>query len=259
MSWQPIDWYDTPRYYDLIFDADTTLEADFLEQALETYGETRGRRVLEPACGSGRLVVELARRGYDVMGYDLSRPMLDYAGARLEQAGLSARLELGALEEYAPPGRYDLAHCLVSTFKYVATEAGARAHLERVARALKVGGIYVLGFHLSDYDMQSRMRERWTASEGGTEVVCNIQSWPPERRRRRERTRSRLVVQEGGKELRSETEWWFRTYDAAQARRLLASVPAFELVALHDFNYELDYTRELDDSQLDCLFVLRRV
>jgi hypothetical protein len=107
--------------------------------------------------------------------------------------------------------------------------------------------------------MTSRMRERWTASEGQTEVVCNIQSWPPERRRRRERIRSRLVVHEGKEELRSETEWWFRTYDAAQARRLLSSVPAFELVALHDFTYEFDYTRELDDSQLDCLFVLRRV
>ena len=259
MSWQTIDWYDTPRYYDLIFDADTALEADFLEQALATYGRSRGRRVLEPACGSGRLVLELARRGYDVTGYDLSRPMLDYAQGRLDRAGLAARLELGALEDYTPPGRYDLAHCLVSTFKYVSTEAGARAHLEHVARALRVGGLYVLGFHLSDYSTTSRMRERWTAREGQTEVVCNIQSWPPERRRRRERIRSRLVVHEGEEELRSETEWWFRTYDAAQAKRLLSSVPAFELVALHDFTYEFDYTRELDDSQLDCLFVLRRV
>jgi SAM-dependent methyltransferase len=264
MSWQTIDWYDTPRYYDLIFDADTKKEADFLEAALEHYGETRGKRVLEPACGSGRLVIELARRGYDVSGYDLSEPMLDYARARLDeqrsnsQDSRKVRLEVGALESFEPRGRYDLAHCLVSTFKYVRDEAGARSHLEHVAAALKPGGIYVLGFHLSEYDSTKRVRERWTAGDDSCEVVCNIQSWPPERKLRRERIRSRLVVDEAGSELRSETEWWFRTYDAAQVKRLFKSVPALELLAVHDFGYELDFTRQLDDSQLDCLFILRR-
>lgn len=258
MSFQAIDWYDTPRYYDLIFDADTAHEADFLEAALERYGRPGRRRVLEPACGSGRLVAELARRGYSVRGYDLSRPMLDYGRARLEAAGLRARLEQGALETHAPRGRYELAHCLVSTFKYVRDEAGARAHLEQVARVLVPGGLYILGFHLTDYDAVAKQRERWTAREGETRVVCNIQSWPPEPRRRRERIRSRLVVREGRRELRNETEWWFRTYDAAQVRRLFRSVPALELVALHDFTYDLDFTRELDDTQQDCLFVLRR-
>ncbi|MCB9914980.1 MAG: class I SAM-dependent methyltransferase [Planctomycetes bacterium] len=258
MSWQAIDWYDTPRYYDLIFDADTGVEADFLEAAAERYGKRGRRRVLEPACGSGRHVVELARRGWSVTGYDLSQPMLDYARERLDAAGLDARLALGALESYAPPGRYELAHCLVSTFKYVMDEAGARAHLEHVARALVPGGVYLLGFHLSDYDRAKRARERWTAREGRTEVVCNIQSWPPERGTRRERVRSRLAVREGRRELRSETEWWFRTYDARQARRLFASVPALELVAVHDFTYDLDYVRELDDTQEDCMFVLRK-
>ncbi len=259
MTWKTIDWYDTPRYYDLIFDTDTDKEADFLEAALARYGRTRGKRVLEPACGSGRLVTELSQRGFKVTGYDLSQPMLDYAKQQLDAKGLEARLALGALESYEPPGRYDLAHCLVSTFKYVADEAGARSHLEHVAAALKVGGIYVLGFHLSDYESTKCVRERWTAKQGTTEVVCNIQSWPPERKPRRERVRSRLVVKQRGRELRSETEWWFRTYNAAQVRRLFRSVPALELVAVHDFMCELDYTRELDDSQLDCMFVLRRV
>jgi len=88
--------------------------------------------------------------------------------------------------------------------------------------------------------------------------VCNIQSWPPDRRRRAERVRSRLVVNERGREKRSETEWTFRTYDARQVRRLFRSVPALELVAVHDMVYDIDWTRELDDTQLDCVFVLRR-
>ena len=59
-----LDWYDTPRYYDLVFDADTRREADFLEtmHARHARRSKPGRRVLEPACGSGRLLVEMARR-----------------------------------------------------------------------------------------------------------------------------------------------------------------------------------------------------
>lgn len=32
------DWYDSPRYYDLIFDEDTVNEADFLEAMMWEYG-----------------------------------------------------------------------------------------------------------------------------------------------------------------------------------------------------------------------------
>ena len=257
-SFELLDWYDTPRYYDLVFDVDTGREADFLEAASARYGRPRGRRVLEPACGSGRLVVELARRGWNVTGFDLSEPMLDYAEQRLARRGLEARLEVGRLEAMKHGPRFDLVHCLVSTFKYVPDEAGARTHLEGVARALRPGGIYVLGFHLSEYDNSSRVRERWVVERGRTKVVCNIQSWPPDRRQRAERVRSRLVVSERGREKRSETEWTFRTYNASQVRRLFRSVPALELVAVHDMVYDIDWTRELDDTQLDCVFVLRR-
>ncbi len=260
MPFTETDWYDTPRYYDLVFDSSTAVEADFLEDAQAWYGRTRGRRVLEPACGSGRLVLELARRGWKVTGFDRSAAMLAYARERLDGEGLEARLDERRMESFRyREGFFDLAHCLVSTFKYLLDEGSARSHLECVARALKPGGIYVLGFHLSEYGTTSRARERWVVEEGSCRVVCNIQSWPPDRKQRREEVRSRLVVSEEGRERRSETNWSFRTYDARQVRRLFRSVPALELVAVHDFNHNLDETIELDGSQLDCVFILRRV
>ena len=70
--------------------------------------------------------------------------------------------------------------------------------------------------------------------------------------------RSRLVVHERGVEKRTETEWSFRTYDAAQARRLLGSVPELELVAVYDFSYDLTAPVELDDEGLDKVLILRR-
>ena len=60
-------------------------EADLVDALLREQG---GRRVLDAGCGTGRVAIELAARGYDVAGVDLDAGMLD-AGPR---QGARARL-----------------------------------------------------------------------------------------------------------------------------------------------------------------------
>ncbi len=182
--------------------------------------------------------------------------MLSYAKRRVRR--LSAQLLRAQLEQFNVPGRFDLAHCLVGTFKYLLTEHDARRHLKSVAGALRSGGIYVLGLHLTDYASTSRTRERWVGERRGTRVVCNIQGWPPDRRKRLERVRSRLEIQEKRTRRRIESNWLFRTYDARQMRRLLRSVPALEHVATYDFWYDIAAERELSEDLSDCVLILRR-
>lgn len=251
-----IDWYDLPRYYDIVFDDGTRAEATFLESMLERYGMARSRRVLEPACGSGRLVGELAARGFAVTGFDKNRAMLDFAAQRLARRRLRARLVAADLARFSFREHFDLAHCLVSTFKYLTTEDAARAHLHAVARALSPRGIYVLGLHLTDYDSERRSRERWVARRDGVTVVCNTQVWPADRKARLEPVRTRLAVRTGARTARYETHWSFRTYDARELRALLARVPELEHVATYDFTYSKE--RELSDDQLDCVLILRK-
>jgi len=87
-------------------------------------------------------------------------------------------------------------------------------------------------------------------------VVCNLQSWPADRRRRRERMRSRITTVRRGVVERMETSWEFRTYDEAELARLVGAVRELELVATHDFSHDLD--RPVHPDQLDRLLVLRR-
>src|SRR2546430_1794883 len=67
-------WYDHPEYYDIAFQVYTEREADFIEAACRKYCPFNARRLLEPACGTGRLVTALAARGYEVTGFDFSEP-----------------------------------------------------------------------------------------------------------------------------------------------------------------------------------------
>ncbi|MFT5292002.1 MAG: SAM-dependent methyltransferase [Planctomycetota bacterium] len=265
-SFNDVDWYASPHYYDIVFDDETELEVNFLEAIFARHATLEGRslqRVLEPACGSGRLMLEFARRGWKTTGFDLSEDMLAYARKRFKEEklttrGLKKRLFAARLEDFPVSETYELAHCLVSTFKYVQTEEGARSHLERVAKSLLPGGLYVLGLHLTEYANDRPERERWVGTRDGTRVVCNIQGWPADKRARTERIRSRLAIEEQGRKHRMETNWTFRTYDARQLRRLISSVPAFEHVQTYDFGLSLEEPRALNDEQLDCLLVLRK-
>ncbi|CAN5705332.1 class I SAM-dependent methyltransferase [soil metagenome] len=257
------DWYDTPLYYDIIFDADTEREADFLETIMQRHGKGKSKstlRILEPACGSGRLITAMAKRGHEVHGFDLNANMLDYAESRLKQDKLSARLWLDRLENFKMPTTklYDFAHCLVSTFKYVLEEAGTISHLQHVARSLRKGGLYVLGLHLTDYAAQRPEHERWLGERDGIHVICNTHTWPPNRKARTEDLRTRLKITRDGQTWIQETRWQFRTYSSAELKQLLQAVPEFECVACHDFNYDLAEERKIDDKQADLILVLRR-
>jgi len=254
-----IDWYDVPRLYDVVFDVGTAQEADFLEAAAQKYGTSDGRRVLEPACGTGRLVAELARRGWTARGFDRNRNMLAYARKRLATTGVRASLAVGDMARFEVARPFDLAHCLVSTFKYLLDEDSARSHLECVARALRPGGIYVLGLHLTDYGRMVDERERWVEQRGGSTVTSDMHVGPPDRRTRLEPVRNRLTEKSARVERHYESRWDFRTYSAREVEALIRSVPALEIAAVHDFDYDMARPRRLRDERLDKVLVLRRV
>lgn len=258
MRYEVGDWYDEPALYDMVFDSETEREAAFLEAMHRRHGVATGRTCLEPACGTGRLVAAMAARGYRVHGFDQNPTTLRYARNRLRRRRLGANLTRQALDRFRLATRVDLAHCLVSTFKYLRDETAARGHLQAVADVLRPGGVYVLGLHLSEYASEQCSRERWVVRRGSVRVVCNIQTWPPNRRRRRERVRSRLTVEGPHGCRRLETRWWFRTYDARQIRRLIGAVPSLEHVATYDFDYDADRPGSLDGGRLDVVLILRR-
>jgi len=259
MATEHRDWYDTPLYYDIVFDDGTKQEADFLEAACARYAG-KGKRLLEPACGSGRLALEMAQRGWDVSGFDGNANMIAFAKERM--GGLKARLWEDWMQSFSLPkgvkSGFDMAHCLVSTFKYLHSEKDAAECLRRVAASLRKGGVFFLGLHLSSYLADKEEHERWVASRGPIKVICNTHTWPADKKTRLESLRTRLQINDAGRTHTQETRWQFRTYNAAQLKALLRKVPEFEFVECYDFTYDLNEPRKLDDSYADVLLVLRK-
>ena len=258
MSVITANWYDCPQYYDLAFRSETRPEADFIEAACRKYCAFPVRQLLEPACGTGRLVAELARRGYRMTGFDLSRAVVGLPAPAAGPPQAPGHGLPGRHGGFPLPRPVDAAYCTFDSFRHLLTEQDARRHLQCVADSLRPGGIYILGFHLLPPDASEECTERWTERSGNTQVTVTLRVLATDRRRRLETIRISLLVRRGAKELRVRDEFPLRLYTAAQFRRLLAQVPAFELCDVYDFWYEIDTPLQLNDEISDTVFILRK-
>ena len=86
--------------YDLIapiYDAvnseiDYSAWADFIDAVCKRECKERPSLVLDLGCGTGSMTLELARRGYDMTGVDISPQMLDVARERAEADGFNSEI-----------------------------------------------------------------------------------------------------------------------------------------------------------------------
>ncbi len=253
-----VNSYDYPQYYDIAFQAYTRREADFIEAACRKYCPFDARRFLEPACGSGRLITELAARRYQVTGFDLSQPALSYLRRRLARRRLHAETFQAEMSDFCLDRPVDAAYCTVSTFRHLLTEQAARGHLRCIVGSLRPGGIYILGLHLLPLGIDKEDTERWTQRRGDTKVTVTLRLLRTDRRRRIGDVQVCLMARRRSKELRLQHAFQLRTYTPRQFRRLLDSVPLLELCDVYDFRYDIEQPIALNGETAYSVFVLRR-
>ena len=131
-----------------------------------------GARVLDAGCGTGRVAIELAHRGYDVVGVDLDPSML-------EQARLAApEMEWveADLTSFAVASPVDLAVLAGNVMIFIA-EGTEQLVLDRVASVVRPGGLVVAGFSLGRLPLE---RYDECATSAGLELVDRFGTWDRE-------------------------------------------------------------------------------
>jgi len=231
----PRSFYDCPQWYDIVHEKGTAAEVTRLERVSREFG-TGGRDWLEPACGTGRFLRVLARRGYRVVGYDLHPPMLAYARRRLAACRHAEVLEAD-MAAFRRPRAFDFAFNLINTFRHLPDDAAALAHLNNTARSLKPGGVYLLGIDVVDYDDPQPGEEVWNARRGPCRVRHVMLSIPPDRRDRRERIINHLIVDRPSGRECFESHYDLRSYSLGEWIDLL-DASELECIATFDFEWQ---------------------
>jgi SAM-dependent methyltransferase len=153
--------------YDQFLAERTPVEIDQLE-ALLAIGPPR--RILDLPCGQGRHAIELASRGYDVTGVDLSPFMLKVAEERARAAGVRARWLAGDMRAPIAGEKFDVVLNLFTSLGYFADAADDRRVVSAAAAMLVPEGRFVLEM-INGERVMARFQEREWFTVGQTAVV----------------------------------------------------------------------------------------
>jgi SAM-dependent methyltransferase len=117
-------------------------EADLIESLLREAG---GSRILDAGCGTGRVAIELAARGFSVVGIDLDEDMLATARAKAPELQW-VRADLAEATDHLT-GEFDVVALPGNVMIFVAVGSEGRV-LEQLSALLAPSGLVVAGFAL---------------------------------------------------------------------------------------------------------------
>lgn len=139
----------------------TREEVDFLVQALGLRGR---ERILDLACGFGRHALELARRGYPVVGVDVTPEYVEDARASARAEGLTIDFREGDALALAARAEFDAVLSMADgAIGYFDSEEENLRLFDVIAAALKPGGKHVLAVCSADHARKHFPRRHWEA------------------------------------------------------------------------------------------------
>jgi SAM-dependent methyltransferase len=123
-----------------ISDEQTRAEADFIEKQLRL---AASRKVLDVPCGNGRIAIELARRGFELTGADISTEFVSEAKRNSLAAGVDVDWQERDMRNLPWTNEFDGAFCFGNSFGYLDDDENTE-FLQAVSRSLKSGARFIL-------------------------------------------------------------------------------------------------------------------
>ncbi len=137
------DWFNSPYYHQLYFNRDDREAADFIDKLISYLKPAPGSTMLDVACGKGRHSIQLAGKGFDVTGIDLSEDSITEA----------LKHETDRLHFYQHDMRlpfrinyFDNAFNFFTSFGYFKTRREHDNAIRTIAQSLKKNGLFVMDY-----------------------------------------------------------------------------------------------------------------
>ena len=222
-------------------------------QLLWSLHEFAPHRILDAACGTGNVSFELARRGYHVLGVDLSPDMIAVAQNKIAPDDLPGTVEFAVadLTRLELQQDFDGATCLYDSLNYILDPHDLALAFASIKNCVRPGGLWVFDmnsdwafranlFTQTQRDPRQALHYQWHAHFDRQTHICQVDMRFEKRGRNghsqifNETHRERAYLMEEVLEMLQHSGWNLRgAYDAYTLNRPHARSERWYFVVQH--------------------------
>lgn len=161
-------------YDEINGEIDYSVWADFVCEAIRRYSAIEVSDVLDLACGTGRMTIELAKRGFSMVGVDLSPEMLARARDAAADAGEGDNIlllcqDMCGFELY---GTVEAAVCCLDSINHVTDAKKLRECFDLLRNYIAPGGIFIF-----DVNTECKFRDTYGNNAYVFECSGGVVTW----------------------------------------------------------------------------------
>lgn len=253
--------YNHPQIYDIAFSWDLFEEIRFFKRVFDSHVPFPVRHILEPVCGTGRMLRALAAGGFRVTGYDANPVMVEYAkdSAAAAGFGLNVRVLPGEMASAEIPGEFDAAVNSINSIGYLHSDDEIVSHLRATGSSLRENGIYIVHLNFA-HDGELPDGDHWTLERGGIRVSTSWRILDEDRASGLSHQVCSFEVAQEGTIERYEERHTLRLWLFSDLAELVGRSEQFQIAEIYDEDFEEIEEREhVSGEQGNVYVILRKI
>lgn len=177
---------DFAYVYDrLMANIDYSKLADYIEALFSDYSAKKPGLVLDLACGTGSLTLEFAKRGYDMIGIDMSTDMLNCAMEKSMELNVSPLWVCQDMRNFELYGTVDAVICTMDSLNYITEYSDLKSVFSLVRDYLNPDGVFVFDMNTPYkyenvldnnvfYEIYDDIAYIWQSTYNASDRICNF-------------------------------------------------------------------------------------
>ena len=135
-NWEIFFDHHSSKYMDEVFTKNTITEVDFL---VEEFQLPAGSLIIDVGCGTGRHSIELAKRGFNVTGIDISEGMLKEAEKTAQKENVKVKFIKADAVKFRTDEKFNAAVCLCEgAFALLGLDEDPREHDLKILKTINI-------------------------------------------------------------------------------------------------------------------------
>ncbi len=153
------DWFSSKDYLDVYRHRNSEDTERLVNLILSNVNPKPDAKILDAACGAGRHAIMLAKRGFNVTAFDLSKTLLEIGIDQSKNQNLTINFLNSDIRTFATDEKYDLVLSLFTSFGYFESDDENFIFPQNAYNMMNENGYYVLDYFNKNFVEQNLIEE----------------------------------------------------------------------------------------------------